>query len=62
MTPHEDAVGEPISNQSIVRCLDSDTLDALMGICHTDPAEPENCICCAAYVEVILREERKANV
>ena len=51
--PHRDAMGQPLTNnREIVRRLHNDTLETLMGICHTEPADPDACICCAAYMEI----------
>jgi len=35
-------------------------LDALMGVCHYEPAEPEDCVCCRAYQESCRREENES--
>lgn len=56
---HHDPAGTQLTNEVIVRRLQDETLDELMGLCHMEPAEPEICICCAAHEEACRREETK---
>ncbi len=58
MTVHRDAAGNELdlSPRGIVGYLDDETLMEMMGVCHTEPAEPEVCVFCAAYMELQDRE------
>jgi len=48
---HKDAAGLPIDNWGIVKQLSDSALDELMAVCHTEPADGDECVCCAAYME-----------
>lgn len=50
--------GHP-SLQALMRELPRPTLSVLMGYCGEEPAEPEECAACAAYMEAVRRDNPK---
>ena len=61
MLPHKGAAGNELdlSPQGIVSYLSDETLTDMMGVCHSEPVEPEVCVFCAAYMELQAREDRE---
>lgn len=43
----------------LVRQLGEDELEELMALCPEEPADPDNCVACAAYMEAQARENPK---